>query len=132
MTQEVQEIEQEVISKSQFEAIEKAFAEQKEELLKAQELIKQFQAEKQAAIEKARKDQVVQAVKDEAKAEILFKAVKDAQEEDFQAVVKALSELAIAVEKSNLFEEQGASGSEEEQPKEDPVAALLKSKYGKK
>lgn len=132
MTQEVQEIEQEVISKSQFEAIEKAFAEQKEELLKAQELIKAFQAEKQAAIEKARKEQVVQAVKDEAKAEVLFKAVKDAQEEDFQAVVKALSELAVAVEKSELFQEQGASVSEQEQPKEDPVRAVIKAKYGLK
>jgi hypothetical protein len=71
-------------------------------------------------------------VKDEAKAEVLFKAVKDSADEDFQAVVKALAELTVAVEKSDLFVEKGVS-VEAEQPveKESAVAKLIKAKLSK-
>jgi hypothetical protein len=135
MTQEVKTVEQEVtvemVEKSALESVQKALEEQKVALEKAMETISQFEAEKKMAIEKARKAEVVAAVKDEAKAEILFKAVKDAADEDFQAVVKALSEMTAAVEQSDLFVEKGASAQEEPVIQESAVAKLLKAKQAK-
>ncbi len=127
MTQKTEQVT-EMVEKSALEAIQKAFEEQKQALEKANQLLAQFEAEKKAAIEKARKEEIVAAVKDEAKAEVLFKAVKDAADEDFKAVVKALGDLVAVVEKSALFQEQGASVETEEPVKESPVAKLLKAK----
>ena len=135
MTQEVKTVEQEItvemVEKSALESVQKALDEQKVALEKAMETIAHFEAEKKLAIEKARKAEIVGAVKDEAKAEVLFKAVKDAADEDFQAVVKALTEMVAAVEQSDLFVEKGASAQEEPVVQESAVAKLLKAKQVK-
>lgn len=133
MTQEVKTIEQEVevVEKSQFDLIQKALDDQKVELQKAMQVIAQYEAEKKLAIEKSRKQEILNAVKDEQKAEVLFKAVKDTTDEDFTAVVKALADMVIAVEKSDLFVEQGATVEVDEVQNESHVQKLLKAKYSK-
>lgn len=118
-------------SKNSFVELQKSFDETKVELQKANETIAAFQKEKQEAIEKARFEQVKAAVKDDAKAEILFKAVKNATEEDFQVVVKSLSELTNKVDDSELFKESGASGEGAVQEQESQVAKILKAKQVK-
>lgn len=132
MTKEVktekQEVTIEMVEKSALESIQKAFEEQKQALEKAMQTIAQFEADKKAAIEKARLAEMVSAVKDQAKADTLFKAVKDASDEDFQAVIKALSEMVATIEKSELFEEKGATVEETPQVQESAVAKLLKAK----
>jgi hypothetical protein len=130
-TQEVAAAEQvEMVEKAKVVDLQKALEAQQVELQKALETIKQFEAEKKAAIEKARLDQMKAAVKDEARAEVLFKAAKDASDADFEAVIKALSEMQVAVEKSDLFVEKGASAEDTKKDEtESPVAKLLKAKY---
>jgi hypothetical protein len=130
--QEVQVEQQVEQAGQQLEAVMKANAEMLVELQKAKDLLAQYEAEKKQAIEKARLQQVEVAVKDAGKAAVLFKAVKDAAEEDFVAVVKALAEMQEAVEKSVLFQEQGAT-LQEEAPveQESAVAKILKAKAAK-
>ena len=126
--------EVEVVEKSQFEAmqveLQKALDAQKEELQKALDLVKEFEEEKKEAIAKAKLQAVKDAVKDEAKAELLFKAVGLVEDQaDFEAIVKALKEMTELVEKSSLFEEQGVSvQSEGTDVKESAVAAVLKAR----
>lgn len=127
------ENQKEMVEKATLDLLQKSFDEQKVALEKALETLAVYEAEKKAAIEKARKDQLVAAVKDEAKAETLFKAVKDVADEEFQAVVKTLTEMQESVEKSALFQEQGSSAQEEtEVIQESAVAKLLKAKQAKK
>jgi hypothetical protein len=110
--------------------LQKALDEQKQQLQKALDTIALFEAEKKEQLMKARKAEVISAVKDEQKAEVLFKALKDSADEDFKAVVKALTELTAAVEKSDLFKEIGAT-SAEAPSNESAVEKLLKAKYKK-
>lgn len=137
MTQEVKIVEQtvetEMVEKSQFDSVQKALSDMQVELQKARDLVAQFEAEKKAAITKARKEKLQAAVKDEAKAEVLFKAASLLEADaDFDAVVKALADMQAAVEKSDLFVEKGASiDSEVSTSKESPVAKLLKAKQAK-
>ena len=133
MTQEVQVEQVEMVEKSQLEQLLKAQADMQVELQKARDLLSVYEQEKKAAIEKARKQELTAAVKQAEVAEVLFKAVKDATDEDFAAVVKALADMQAAVEKSAMFEEQGAS-VQEEQPvvQESAVARLIKSKLNVK
>jgi hypothetical protein len=133
--QEVQKEEQtvEMVEKAQLESILKANEEMKIELQKAKELLDQFQAEKKEAILKSRKAELDAAVKNDARAEVIFKAIKECSDEDFQAVVKTLAEIQEVVEKSALFEEVGATvQSEEPSIKESAVEKLIKSKYNAK
>ena len=130
MTQEVQVEQVEMVEKSQLEQLLKAQADMQVELQKARDLLSVYEQEKKAAIEKARKQELTAAVKQAEVAEVLFKAVKDAADEDFAAVVKALSDMQAVVEKSAMFEEQGAA-VQEEQPvvQESAVERLLKAKF---
>lgn len=130
MTEPVQVIDQEVevIAKSQFDEIQKAFDAQKQELEKALDLVNKFQEEKKEAIAKARKEKLVAVVGD--KAEVIFKACGEADDESFDAVVKALSDMTSQIEKSKMFEEVGAD-VETEAEKEAPIARLIKQKYSK-
>lgn len=130
MTKEVQVIEQEVevIAKSQFDEIQKAFATQTAELTKALDLVKQFEVEKKEAIAKSRKESLVAVVGE--KAEVIFKACSDANAEDFAAVVKALADMQAVIENSDLFKEQGAS-VETEADIESPIAKALKARLTK-
>lgn len=120
----------EVVEKAQFEAIQKQLEDQKVELEKALDLVKQFEAEKKEAIAKARKEQIVKSCGKHA--EVIFKAVGECEEEIFVAVVKALAEMNELIEKSALFQEQGASVSDGEIKEESSLAKVIKAKYSKK
>lgn len=112
--------------------LEKALDVQKVELQKALDQVKEFQAIAKAAKTAARKAEVLKAVKDEAKVEVLFKALDLVEsEEEFTAVVAVLQGMQAAVEKSALFTEQGASGETEEPIKESAVAKALKAQLAK-
>lgn len=136
MTQEVKTVEQditvEMVEKAVLDSVQKALDEQKVALEKAIETIATYEAEKKAAIEKARKAEMFAAVKDEAKAEVLFKAVKESADEEFEAVVKALREMTTAIEQSELFVEKGASTEDAPIVQESAVAKLLKAKQAVK
>lgn len=123
-------VETEVVEKSQFEAIQKQAQEQAELLKAAMQELEVFKAEKAAFIAKARKQALVDAAKDEAKADQLFKAVGSLDDADFNAVVDVVKALATAVEKSDLFVEKGASVESEVAPvlEESLVAKALKMK----
>ena len=130
MTQEVQVEQVEMVEKSQLEQLLKAQADMQVELQKARDLLSVYEQEKKAAIEKARKQELTAAVKQAEVAEVLFKAVKDATDEDFAAVVKALGDMQAVVEKSAMFEEQGASVQEDQEVvQESAVERLLKAKF---
>ena len=134
MTKEVQVAEKtvEVVEKSQLDSIQKAFDEQKEQLQKALDLVAAFEKEKKEAIRKARFDQLKTAVKDEAKAEVLFKAAGLVEDEvEFQAVVKALADMQALVEKSALFIEQGVQVEADDKVKESAVARVIKARLSK-
>lgn len=120
----------EVVEKAQFEAIQKQLEDQKVELEKAVALVKQYEDEKKEAIAKARKEQVTKACGKHA--EVIFKAVGECEEETFVAVVKALAEMNELVEKSALFQEQGASVSDGEVNQESSLAKVIKAKYSNK
>ncbi len=130
MTKEVQVIEQEVevIAKAQFDEITKKFETQATELQKALDLVKQFETEKKEAVAKSRMEQLVLVCGD--KSEVIFKACGESEDQVFADVVKALAEIKEQVEKSAMFEEQGAS-VEAEQVEESGVAKLIKAKYNK-
>lgn len=132
MTQEVvnSEVTVEMVEKSQFEAIQKQAQEQAELLKAAMQELEVFKAEKAAFIAKARKQALVDAAKDEAKADQLFKAVGSLEDADFNAVVEVVKALATAVEKSDLFVEKGVS-AEKEEIVESPVAKALRARIQK-
>lgn len=127
----MEENQVEMVEKSALAALQKALDDQAAELQKARDLLIKLEEEKVVAKAVARKAEVVAAIKDEAKAEVLFKAVKDASDEDFQAVVKALSEINALVEKSALFTETGAAGETEPEVKESAVAKAVKANLKK-
>lgn len=129
MTEEVQNKEQvEVIAKSEFESIQKAFDEQKLELQKALDLVNELKKEKQEAIAKARKSKLEGVVGD--KAEVILKAFGEVEDGVFDSVLAVFTDMKEQIEKSKMFEEVGAA-TEEESVKEDPVARLIKQKYNK-
>ena len=131
-TVQVIDAEIEVVNKSQFDEIQKQFNDQQIELQKALDLVKQFQAEKLEAIAKSRNAAIKDALKDDAKAEVIAKSLRsDLDDTEFQAVVKALADITVQLEKSALFQEQGASVEVEANAGEDALARLIKSKYNK-
>lgn len=136
MTTEVKTVEQEVtvemVEKAQFELVQKALDEQKVALQKAMETIAQFEAEKKEAVVKAKTAKLAGAVDEKHLAIVTKAALALETDEDFEAFVTAVSEMKQAVEKSALFEEQGASGESEETKKESGVASILKAKYQSK
>jgi hypothetical protein len=118
-------------TQASYVALQKSFEDQKVELQKAQETVAELKKEKQEQVEKARFEVMKAAVKDEAKATVLFKAVKDSSDEGFQAVVKSLTEITKAVEQSDLFIEKGTFGEGNQVEEESAVAKILKSKQVK-
>lgn len=123
----------EMVEKSVLVALEKALEDTKTELQKAKETIAQFEQKQKEMVQKARMDKLVAAVKDKDKAETLFKAVGLVESEsDFDAVVKSLSEMTAAVDKSDLMEEKGASAESQEPKKEESlVQKAINAKYSK-
>ena len=117
------------VEKAQFELVQKALDEQKVQLQKALETIAVFEAEKKAAINKAKTDQIKAIVKDESKVEAIAKAALSLEsEDDFTAFVAAMQAMMATVETSEMFVEKGASTQEEPAVKESAVAKLLKAK----
>jgi hypothetical protein len=121
-----------LIQKSAQEAqveLQKALDTQKVELQKAQEVIQEFQKEKQEAIEKSKFAQIKNVVKNEAQAEVLFKAAKLLTDEsEFLAVVKALEGLQSLADKSDIFKEVGVD-VDGEGTKVNPLTKIVKAKY---
>jgi hypothetical protein len=123
------EVKVETVEKAQFELVQKALDEQKVQLQKALETIAVFEAEKKAAINKAKTDQIKAIVKDESKVEAIAKAALSLEsEDDFTAFVAAMQAMMTTVETSEMFVEKGASTQEEPVVKESAVAKLLKAK----
>lgn len=120
----------ETVTKSQFETIQKALDDKEVALQKALADLEVLQAAQKEAVRKARFNQVVTALKDESIATVVFKAVGLVEsDEDFAEVVKTLGDLQEKVEKSALFQEQGASGDVQEEPvQESAVAKLVKAR----
>lgn len=129
-TTAVIEKEVEVVEKSTLEALQKAFEDQKEILQKAQATIAAFEQEKKEALEKSRFAALKNAVKDEDKATVLFKSLKNiADEAEFEEVVKTLGEITKQADASDLFTETGGAGEGEVVQKESKVASILKAQY---
>jgi len=120
----------ETVTKSQFETVQKALDDKEVALQKALADLEVLQAAQKEAVRKSRFNQVVTALKDESIATVIFKAVGLIEsEEDFAEVVKTLGDLQEKVEKSALFQEQGASGDVQEEPvQESAVAKLVKAR----
>lgn len=137
MTTEVKLVEQvietEMVEKAQFDSIQKAFADMQVELQKARDLVAQFEAEKKAAIEKAKTDKIKDVVKNEQQVAIIAKAALSLEsEDDFSAFLAAIQAMMATVETSDMFVEKGASGESEVSGKsESAVAKLLKAKKSK-
>jgi hypothetical protein len=143
MTKEIKVDDTTKIEKSatelSLELLQKSFDESRVELQKAQELIAEFKKEKQEQIVKSKTAQFTAVIKDEKLLAPIVKAALALEvQEDFDAFLVAVTAMQSKiekqsdfVEKSALFQEQGASTSEEPKEKESAVARILKSKQTK-
>lgn len=128
MTQEVETIE-----KSKYVEIEKAMQAQAEELLKAREMLATIEKAEKALILKSKTDAVAAVVHDEKHVATIMKAAAMLDNtEDFDALLEVFKSITVAVEKSALFNEQGATVEVEDKAKESKVKEFLKSKYAQK
>lgn len=143
MTKEIKVDDTTKIEKSatelSLELLQKSFDESRVELQKAQELIAEFKKEKQEQIQKVKTAQFTAVIKDEKlQAPIVKAALTLESEDDFASFLAAITSMQANIEttqgfieKSALFQEQGASTSEEPKEKESAVARILKSKQTK-
>lgn len=118
MTKEVKtvvaDVEKELVEKSFLVEVQKALDDQKVELTKALELVKQFEKEKKDAVVKSRKEQLATVVKNTEQAEVLFKALGLVEDEKvFGEVIKALGDIQAVADSSVLFKSVGAEGAPE-------------------
>lgn len=124
----------EMVEKGQFDLIQKALDEQKVELEKALSAVAQFQAEKKEAIAKARKAAIGEVVTKEDDAAVLFKAVAEIADAEFDAVVGVLKALAAKADESVMFKEVGVSiegDGVKPASSDDELTKLLKARYSK-
>jgi len=114
-------------------SVEKALDEHKVQLAKALETIEAYKAAEKAAIVKSRTDTVSEIIKDEKQRAVVLKtALAIESEEDFKEYVEVMKALATSVDKSALFQEQGASAdSTEDKPTESAVMRILKAQKTK-
>ena len=144
MTKEIKaEDTVEIIEKSaqelSLELLQKSLDDSKVELQKALDTIAEFQKDKQEQIVKSKTAQFTAVLKDEKlHAPIVKAALSLESEDDFVAFLAAITSMQTNIEttqgfieKSALFQEQGASTSEEPKDKESAVARILKSKQVK-
>ena len=135
MTKQV-ENSTEMVEKSLMVTLQKALDDQAVELQKALEAIAVHQKEKQEQIQKSKTAQFAAVIKDEKlQAPIVKAALALEAQEDFDAFLVAVTAMQSQiekqkdfVEKSALFQEQGASTSEEPKSNESAVAKLVKSR----
>jgi hypothetical protein len=105
-----QTVQQEMVEKAQYDAVSAEIVEIRKALDAQQEVIKAYEAEKKAAIAKARQldlEDAVCGVKEHAEA--LFKAVGDIKQEDFATLITVLKSLTAATETDPLFTENGSN-----------------------
>ena len=119
-----------MIEKAQYDAIQKALDEQKEQLEKATKALADFEAKEKLAVEKARKADILAAVEVEDTAEKLYKAVGDLSPEAFADVIEVVKSLSKKVEKSVFFTEQG-SKAEGEKVAKSALRAAIENKHTK-
>ena len=122
----------EMIEKSQFEAIQKQFQEQQEQLQKALATVEKFEQERKEQIEKQRLADLEAAVKNKEHAAVLHKALKQAEQAEFADVVKALAAISLQAEQNDLFVEKSAQVEEKSTDTESAVARLIKAKFQSK
>jgi transcriptional regulator with PAS, ATPase and Fis domain len=133
------DISVDLVEKSKFDALESASVElqkaldaQKVELQKAMETIAAFEAEKKQAVIKSKEAAVNAVVKDEKQAAVITKAALLIQDQaEFDGFVAVIKQMQEQVEKSALFQEQGATVESTEQIQESAVARILKAQYTK-
>ncbi len=127
----------ELVEKAKFDALESASVElqksldaQKVELQKAMETIAAFEAEKKQAIVKSKQDAVSAIVKDEKQAAVITKAALLIEDQaDFESFVSVIKAMQEQVDKSALFQEQGATVESTEQVQESALDRVIKAKY---
>lgn len=123
-----------MVEKSQFELVEKALNDQAVELQKALDALAVFKEAETARVTKARKEALTELSEDEAKTEVLFKALGELDEAGFNEVVEVLKGLKVAPEaaEDEMFEEQGAKGKEVEVvTTKSLLKASIEAKYSK-
>jgi flagellar biosynthesis regulator FlaF len=129
----------EMVEKSVLVDLQKSLEDKSVELQKALDSIAVFQKEKQEQITKSKTAQFTAVVKDEKLVAPIVKAALALEsDEDFTAFLGAITSMQVAVEKSketleksDLFQEKGASVSEDEKPQESALARVLKAKQAK-
>ena len=127
----------ELVEKAKFDALESASVElqkaldiQKVELQKAMETIAAFEAEKKQAVIKSKQSAVSAVVKDEKQAAVITKAALLIEDQaEFEGFVSVIKQMQEQVEKSALFQEQGASLEGTEQIQESALDRVIKAKY---
>lgn len=121
----------EMVEKEKLTAVEKALNDQKVELEKALAQVKQFEEEKKQAIIKSKTDAVNAVIKDEKQAAVIVKAALALEsQEDFEALLTVFKSMNELIEKSPLFQEQGASAEAgEDKPGETKLMKALKARH---
>lgn len=128
------EVNKEVVQKSELEAlIEKALSPLKTELTKANETIEAYKAKEKEQTAATRLATLKATVKDEDKAEKLFKSFEALTDEAFTSTVETLKAITAASEASEMFLEKGVD-TDVEQPaaKANATRAYLEKQYANK
>lgn len=119
----MQEEIQKAVDAAKAEAADQLAAVQ-EELTKAKEIIAQVEAEKKAAVLKARQEAVAAFDKDGAEA--LVKATEGLADEAFEVILKSLKAKQEQLEQSDLFKQTGTQGAEAPEEESPTVVAIRK------
>ncbi|QDP60450.1 MAG: hypothetical protein GOVbin1096_78 [Prokaryotic dsDNA virus sp.] len=120
-----------MIQKSEVESlIEKAVSELKTDLQKANETIETYKAKEAERVAETRKALLKDAVKDEEKAEKLFKSFEGMSDESFAEAVDTLKAMSAAADAGEMFTEKGADAEQEEPAaKHSATMELLRKQY---
>lgn len=107
-------IEKQNMDETEVVELQKSLDSTKVELQKALEKVAAFEAAQKEAVIKAKTEKITAVVKDEKHVEAIAKAALSLDsDEAFDAFVTALTVVTKSVEDTSLFQEQGASTSEE-------------------
>lgn len=115
-----------------LEEVQKSLDDTKVELQKALDALAAVNAEKQEAIVKSKTAQIEAVVKNTEQSAVLVKAALLLDSADFDGFVAVVKDLATVADKSALFQEQGATSTEEvTKSTESAVAKALKAHLAK-
>ncbi len=122
-----------MVEKQVLVEVQKAYDDQKVALEKALTQVKQYEEEKKQAIVKSKTDAVNAVIKDEKQAAVVVKAALALEsQEDFDALVEVFKSMNALIEKSDLFNETGATTTPVEQENESSLSKVIKAKYAPK